>query len=173
MTQIDATSPPQGRTALDYGARTSAAERSFARFHDVLAGFWLVFWLMNGLDKFFNQPTFFGVTRDGSFIEYFSRIDLPESVALFALYSIGVAEVALGISFIVALMSRERFKSLIVNNLEVALGIFVLFALGDILFGDRKELWEHGCYIGLIVLSYGVAQARLWMDEQRSQRGNS
>ncbi len=173
MTQLDATEGHQAAWSSRRDARGGVAEASFARFHDVLAGFWLVFWLMNGLDKFFNQPNFFGVTRDGMFIEYFSRIDLPESVALFALYSIGVAEVALGVSFIVALMFRERFKTLIVNNLEVALGIFVLFALGDILFGDRKELWEHGCYIGLIIMSYGVAQARLWMDEQRSQRGNS
>ena len=173
MTQLDATEGHRATWSSRGDARGGVAEASFARFHDVLAGFWLVFWLMNGLDKFFNQPTFFGVTRDAMFIEYFSRIGLPESAALFALYSIGVAEVALGVSFIVALMFRERFKTLIVNNLEVALGIFVLFALGDILFGDRKELWEHGCYIGLIIMSYGVAQARLWMDEQRSQRRNS
>ena len=173
MTQIESIGPREPSPALIYSARASAAEHSFARFHDVLVGFWLIFWLMNGLDKFFNQPTFFGVTRDAMFVEYFSRIALPEPVALFALYGIGVLEIALGASFIVALLFRERFKTLIVNNLEAALAMFVLFALGGILFGDRKELWEHGCYIGLIILSYGVAQARLWMDGERNHGANS
>ena len=42
--------------------------------------------------------------------------------------------------------------------------IFLAFSVGDILFGDRQELWEHGTFMVLTLLTYqlyiGRAQER-------------
>lgn len=146
----------------DFQIRTAArsTSESFARFHHLLIGYWAIFWLMNGLDKFFNEPAFFGVTRDEKFIDYFSRIALPEPVALAALSAIGYYEVVLGLSFVIGGLAAARFGRLTLINLELSLAIFIFFSLGDVLFGDRRELWEHACYIVLIVLSYALVLVR-------------
>jgi hypothetical protein len=143
---------PSGRAGLD------RIEVSMSRFHTLLTGYWLMFWLMNGLDKFFNESNFFGVTRDTKFADYFASIGLSEEIAMLALYGIGVYEVALGALFLVAFLHRARISVLNFVGLELSLALFAFFSLGDILFGDRRELWEHGCYIGLIIVSYLMAQ---------------
>ncbi len=143
-------------------ARRSYAERSAARFQLLLSTFWAVFWSMNGLDKVFNAPKFFGITRDASFVEYFARIGLPEWVATAALRGICAYEVALGALFFVVVYGRSRLTAfdparLNLIALELSLALFAFFALGDILFGGRAELWEHSTYIALIAISYVIA----------------
>ncbi len=148
--------------AARLGARTDDAEgsdlnfgqRSLQRFMYVLVTYWAIFWLLNGLDKFFNYPKFFGKTRDASFVEYFSRLDLPDWLALVVLDGIGWVEIALGISFFIGLFILRRTRKLTLINLEISLLAFLGFSIADILFGDRKELWEHGTYIILIIISY-------------------
>ena len=34
--------------------------------------------------------------------------------------------------------------------------LFLAFSTGDILFGDRMELWEHGTFMVLILLTYDL-----------------
>lgn len=158
MTQMDAAiggSPNWTRRA---STSTNITDNSLSRFYHLLSGYWFIFWLMNGLDKFFNEPTFFGVTRDAKFVDYFASIGLPEPLALFSLYAVGIYEIALGVLFFIGLAFGRKFKTIVLIGLELGITLFALFSLGDILFGDRKELWEHGCYIGLTVLSYLVAQ---------------
>ena len=145
--------------AARLGARTEGADLSFGqkslqRFMYVLITYWAIFWFLNGLDKFFNYPKFFGKTRDSSFVEYFSRLDLPDWLALFTLDLIGALEVLLGISFFIGLFILRRTRKLTLINLEISLLAFLGFSIADILFGDRKELWEHGTYSILIIISY-------------------
>lgn len=169
MTQTDALSIERTTLTRATKAGVGFAENSVSRFHYLLTGYWLIFWLLNGLDKFFNEPTFFGVTRDAKFVDYFGNIGLPEPVAMFALYGIGVYELALGVLFFLALLYLDRFKTLILTGLELSLGVFVVFSLGDILFGDRRELWEHGCYIFLVTVSYLVAQRHLSLSMEQGR----
>ena len=129
-------------------------QHSLQRFMYVLTTYWFLFWFLNGLDKFFNYPHFFGVTRDQKFIKYFATLDLPPFVALVSLYAVGILEVLLGISFLVGLLLLHRTRKITLVNLELSLFIFLGFSIADILFGDRKELWEHGTYIVLIIISY-------------------
>jgi uncharacterized membrane protein YphA (DoxX/SURF4 family) len=144
--------------AAKLGARTEGAgsselsfgQRSLQRFMYVL----VIFWLLNGLDKFFNYPKFFGKTRAGSFVEYFSRLDLPDWLALVVLDGIGWLEIILGISFFIGLFILRRTRKLTLINLEISLLAFLGFSIADIMFGDRKELWEHGTYTILIIISY-------------------
>lgn len=113
--------------------------------------FWSLFWLLNGLDKFFNRPFFFGVTRDQAFVDYFAGLNLSPPLALASLYGCGAAEVILGIGFAAALvlnmpdLTQLCFKGSII--------IFMIFTVADVLFGDRQELWEHATYLTLVLVS--------------------
>lgn len=123
----------------------------------LLLAFWCAFWLLNGLDKFFNDPHFFGVTRDAKFVEYFARLQLPPMVALASLYTCGISEVLLGLGFAGALATGIR--SLERLALKASLLIFFTFSMADVLFGDRMELWEHATFLVLVLASIGMLKA--------------
>lgn len=121
------------------------------RLPALLMLFWSVFWLLNGLDKFFNRPYFFGVTRDRAFVEYFARLELPPRMALGSLYGCGVCEILLGLGFGTALALGAPVLGCLC--LKASLLLFTLFSAADILFGDRQELWEHGTFVILVLAS--------------------
>ena len=138
----------------------------------ILVAFWTSFWLLNGLDKFFNYDTFFGVTSDEKFIDYFARLDLPSGLAVPTLYAFGVLELTLALGFLYVLIGIGAYSIMnrisilyilmgrgaysIVNrlNFKGSLLMFFAFSIGDILFGDRQELWEHGTFLVLVIVSY-------------------
>jgi len=115
---------------------------------------------------------FFGVTRDQTFAAYFARLGLGRGVSLVVLHIIGVFEIVLGAMFLALLIwsvlpyrLRDRrsgpmglFQDRTIHRLAFKGGIavFTLFALGDILFGDRSELWEHGTYMVLCLITYDM-----------------
>ncbi len=39
---------------------------------------------------------------------------------------------------------------------EASIAIFLLFTMGDTLFGDRTELWEHGTFMILALVTYDL-----------------
>jgi uncharacterized membrane protein YphA (DoxX/SURF4 family) len=112
-----------------------------------------MFWLLNGLDKFLNrQPFWYGDHRDLKFITYFASIHLPAPVALTVLHSMGVIETLLGIGFLTALLSRKIPLVFSQIYFKASILIFLLYSIGDIIFGDRAELLEHGTYLALIMI---------------------
>lgn len=154
----------------------------FLRIEYILYAFWTMFWTLNGLDKFFNgenvespyldgvtRPSgWFGVNRDTKFIDYFDRLFLPDWLALAFLYAFGVLEVILGIMFMVIIYrsitdtERQRREPKMLNRLALKCSMlfFFVFCTGDILFGDRLELWEHGTFMILTLLTYQIYLAR-------------
>lgn len=120
----------------------------------ILLAFWASFWLLNGLDKFLNYEFFFGVTRDTQFIDYFSRLNLPPTAALVSLYVFGVAEITLGLSFLYIMIRRQASPVINRLNFKASMLLFFAFSIGDILFGDRRELWEHGTFLILVIVSF-------------------
>ena len=108
----------------------------------------------------------YGVNRDAKMIGYFNRLGLPSWMALSALYGMAVVELVLGITFLAlfvwSLLPVERqtrpqlFADRTVHRLAFkgSVLVFVIFSTGDILFGDRTELWEHGTFIVLCLLTY-------------------
>ena len=120
----------------------------------ILSAFWASFWLLNGLDKFFNGEHFFGVTRDEKFIDYFAGLLLPSQLALTTLYAFGVAEVLLGLGFLYILIRRDAPPVLNRLNFKFSMLLFFAFSIGDILFGDRAELLEHGTFLVLVIVSF-------------------
>ena len=77
-----------------------------------------------------------------------------------------VVELVLGITFLalfvwslvpVEMQTRPQlFADRTVHRLAFkgSVLVFVIFSTGDILFGDRTELWEHGTFIVLCLLTY-------------------
>jgi len=120
----------------------------------ILIAFWSVFWLLNGFDKFFNLETFFGVSRDLKFIEYFARLGLPSGPALTTLYVFAIFEIIIGLGFLYELIRKETGPAVNHFNFKASLLMFFAFSIGDILFGDRQELWEHATFMVLVIASF-------------------
>jgi hypothetical protein len=122
-----------------------------------ITAFWTTFWLLNGLDKFFNGDVWFGVTRDPRMMVYFDRLHMPQVLAYPTLYGVAVWELGLGVAFGWSLVSRERRESLLPMAFHGAMGLFTFFAACDILLGERGELMEHAVYMLLVVLTFAYA----------------
>ena len=147
------------------------------RVENILFAFWSMFWGLNGLDKFFNAPVvhhlrwgshprgWFGVNRDEKFIHYFDRLDLPEWLALGSLYGFALIEVLLGCVFFLMWIWGGAPRVLHRLAFKASLLMFMVFMTGDILFGDRAELWEHGTFMVLVIITF-----QLYMDRSRIRR---
>jgi TM2 domain-containing membrane protein YozV len=175
----------------------------------ILYAFWALFWLFNGLDKFYNgnwvvnesgyatkgvlidtitgnathtlqpmQPEgWFGVNRDSKTIGYFARLGLPASLAIGSLYSIAVVEVVIGILFAAIFVNKviirgafdrySLFETDAASRIafKSAMIIFLLFSFADVMFGDRTELWEHGTFMLLVLLTYQLYIQRESIEE--------
>ncbi|CAM4364192.1 hypothetical protein [Paenibacillus tarimensis] len=124
----------------------------------IVHSFWAMFWLLNGLDKFFNYQYFYGVTRDEKFANYFATLNLPDYIASICLYAISVIEIILAAVFIVLAAKSSSNRSLQSLAFKISMLVFFLFSAGDILFGDRAELWEHGTFMILVMTSFMMVQ---------------
>ena len=138
---------------------------NYLRMENILYAFWSMFWGLNGLDKFFNGVMtktdygtvaigWFGVNRDDKMIHYFSRLHLPEELALFSLYGIALFEIVIGILFFYMLVRRDIPSFVQRLTFKCSMLVFFVFCCGDILFGDRMELWEHGTFMVLALITY-------------------
>lgn len=138
---------------------------NYLRLEYILYLFWAFFWTLNGLDKFFNGTMvqtangprefgWFGVTRDQKFIDYFAKLYLPKWSAMTFLYTFAVLEIIVGVLFLAILLYRKMpsvYRRLV---FKISMFIFLVFSVGDIFFGDRAELWEHGTFMILTLLTY-------------------
>jgi hypothetical protein len=141
---------------------------NYLRLEYILYAFWALFWTLNGLDKFFNgngavvqMPSglkvdmgWFGVTRNQKFIDYFAKLYLPKWMALSFLYTFAVFEIVVGLMFLIILLYRKMpavYRRLV---FKCSMLVFLAFSVGDILFGDRQELWEHGTFMILTLVTY-------------------
>ena len=87
-------------------------------------------------------------------VHYFSRLGLPEELALGLLYGIAVIEVAIGVAFFV-LMAKRTVPGFVQRlTFKMSMIVFLMFSVGDILFGDRQELWEHGTFMILALVTF-------------------
>lgn len=114
----------------------------------------------------------YGINRDAQMINFFGRIHLPPLLALTFLYGIAVAEILLGLTFLALLIwsllpeaaqnSLPLFADRTIHRLAFkgSILIFLFFTIGDTLFGDRAELWEHSTFIILGLISYAVWAGR-------------
>ena len=112
----------------------------------------------------------FGVNRDAKMVGFFQRIHLPAEIALVSLYGIAALELGLGLAFLVLLawsflpeIAKDKFELLADRTFhhlafKGSMMIFVLFIIGDNLFGERMELWEHSTFLVLCLVTYMLWQ---------------
>ena len=110
----------------------------------------------------------YGVNRDNSMQNMFARIHLPGWLALFFLYMTSMMEVLLGLMFFSLFLwsmlpaaQQERYEMFADRTVhrvsfKMSILIFLMFSSGDILFGERQELWEHGTFIVLCLVTYDM-----------------
>jgi hypothetical protein len=126
--------------------------------------YWTAFWFLNSVDKIINQPLFLWVGKDrvAQFEKYFSSIGIEDpAVAMVFLIFVAIAEIAacvlLGAALVKFLKNKkEKAHRLFFWGTFVGLAIFSFFAIGDQIFGDRAELWEHTTFWMAIVISWGA-----------------
>jgi hypothetical protein len=113
----------------------------------------------------------YGVNRDAKFINYFRTLNLPQSVAVVSLYFFAILEIILAILFF-WLFVRQFFDHTAQENdgkisliedrtihrliFKASIWIFIAFITGDILFGDRVEVWEHGTFLVMTLVTYDL-----------------
>ena len=129
----------------------------------VLVLHWGLFWLFNGIDKFANNN--FGVTFS-SHLQYNllpnigigageedPSSTLPEIMA----YLVGIAEIGLGVVFLLTLglFIRKHAQRWEMANIGLTLSVlmFVVLSFGTIILGDRNALLQHGVFIGTLLLT--------------------
>ena len=120
---------------------------------------------------------YFGINRNDRMTNFFSRLSWPAWGAVAFLYSVALLELLLGIVFAVLftrkfwLMTDKAgtlFGSGVLAHLAFKGGglQFAMFIFGDILFGDRTELWQHVTYFSFVMFSY-----YLFMQHQKDTSG--
>lgn len=113
----------------------------------------------------------YGVNRDAKFINYFKTLHLPPIVATVSLYFFAILEIILAFLFFwlfirqfydhtdeendgkISLIEDRTIHRLIFKG---SIWIFVAFIAGDILFGDRAEVWEHGTFLAMTIVTYDL-----------------
>ena len=130
-------------------------------------------------------PGLYGVNRDAKMVNFFKNIYLPHELALASLYGIAVLELLLGAVFLVLFVwsmlpvDRRPQLSLLISGTVQSLAfkatflIFVLFVIGDNLFGERNELWEHGTFIILCLVTYDFWRRSVPQFDDSEQTGSS
>lgn len=113
----------------------------------------------------------YGVNRDAKFINYFKTLNLPPMIAVVSLYFFAILEIILAILFFwlfirqfldhrksesdgkISLIEDRTVHRLI---FKASIWIFIAFITGDILFGDRAEVWEHGTFLIMTLVTYDL-----------------
>ena len=112
----------------------------------------------------------YGVNRDSKFANYFRTLHLPPIVSTITLYFFAILEIILAALFFWLFIRQfmkdkeapEGKKSLIADRtihrliFKASIWIFIAFITGDILFGDRAEVWEHGTFLIMTLVTYDL-----------------
>lgn len=140
------------------------------------SAFWLLFWLLNGLDKFFYRSTlglfnWHGKDRTEQFTGYFTSLGFPQAPIGDILACTGVIEIIVALPFAITLpnllsatpMKFERGLRQLQRALAIALTIFLGFISFDVIAGDRAELLEHSTYLAVIAATLLVGYVEMML----------
>jgi len=104
----------------------------------------------------------YGVNRDNKMAAMFARIGAPRSVSLALLYGAASMEGLIGLWFLILLLRTFRgyppTRGALDKAHRASAMVFAMFCMGDILIGERMELWEHCCFLILVLVSNLYAQ---------------
>ena len=126
--------------------------------------YWLLFWLLNILDKIIGGSHFLWVGKDrfAQFVRFFDSIGLGNpNIASVALIIAAGIEIFAFVFFYGALYylikkNIDSARSWCFTGIVLTLIIFTYFSIGDQIFGDHIELLEHGIYWFITLLSWVI-----------------
>lgn len=126
--------------------------------------YWSLFWLFNSLDKIIGGSSYLWVGRDrfAQFQKFFASAGLEAPiVSNIALIITGALEVFAFVFFVGALIhylkkNIEASRSWFLVGITLTLITFIIFSIGDHIFGDRFELLEHTLFWFLTLFSWVV-----------------
>lgn len=126
--------------------------------------YWFLFWLLNSLDKFFIQPTFFWVGKNQleQIMSSLSAIGIGnENAAFFMLIVMTFLEAITFLIFLVALVyvlwnKKQEAENTLFWGILVSLMIFSLYSIGDQMLGNAESLLEHTLYWISLIISWGA-----------------
>lgn len=126
--------------------------------------YWLLFWLLNILDKIIGGSHLLWVGKDrfALFERFFDSLGLGNPIiANVALIITAGLEIFAGVFFAGALYhlikkNIDSTRSWFLVGIVLTLIIFTYFSIGDQIFGDHNELLEHGIYWFISLLSWMI-----------------
>ena len=131
----------------------------------LIIGYWALFWLLNGLDKFLCRTdlgplTWFGNHREEKFTMYMDRLGFGDAIVNPTLVFAGIWELAIAALCAYAMVVFARPGPVAprmlwsIRAVGATIITFIGFCIFDVVVGDRAELLEHSTYIGVAVVSY-------------------
>jgi len=126
--------------------------------------FWLVFWLLNVVDKTIGGKTILWAGKDRlpKFIEYFASIGINNpTVSSVSLIIISFLEALAFLFMILAFFqfiagNKSKTRLMFFWGIFISLVVFSIFTMGDQVFGERDELLEHAIYWISLIISWFV-----------------
>lgn len=124
--------------------------------------YWLLFWLLNGIDKIIGGAHFLFVGKDrfATIERFFDSIGLGSTIyANIALMITAALEIFAFVFFLGALIhfikkNIPATRSWFFIGIALTLTVFTFFLIGDQIFGDHSELLEHDTYWLITILSW-------------------
>ena len=158
---LDAGEPPPSR-AHALGSRLLVI---------VFLTYWVIFWTLNGLDKFLHSTDlgifhWYGKNRENQFGAYFVNMNIPASWVEPTIFLAGVWELLVGILFLATLAGTflQATDAITIRlssfGFVMASSTLVFFSAFDIVSGDRRELLEHSLYLMFIFLTWMIVNAQ-------------
>ena len=124
--------------------------------------YWILFWLLNVVDKIIGGAHFLFVGKDrfAQLERFFDSLGLGNPIITnIALIITAGLEIFAFVFFSGALYhfnkkNIDSARSWFFVGVILTLIIFTYFSIGDQVFGDHAELWEHGLYWFIALLSW-------------------
>lgn len=139
----------------------------------VIVTYWFFFWFLNALDKFLCRQDigllhWWGNDRIEKFTMYFDRLAIDPSGVYPTLVFAGIVELCAAAAFFHAgqrlASGRPGAARLADLSIALSIGIFLGFAMFDVVVGDRAELLEHSTYVGVLLISYLAIAAEVFFN---------
>ena len=136
--------------------------REHAWLRGAILVFWTLFWGLSVVDKIIPDVTHLWVGKDffALFVKFFASLGLKDPMfATAALAGVSGLE-AVNFTFyataMLALLKGDtgRAETWFFRGIVTSLGLFVLFSMGDQVFGDRFQLLEHGLFWMVLLASW-------------------
>ena len=142
------------------GRKTKIIGKDLIRYFILL--YWILFWLLNVVDKIIGSAHFLFVGRDrfAQIERFFNSLGLENLIYTNAALIITAGLETFALVFFVGALyhfikkNMDATRSWFFIGILLTLTIFTYFSIGDQIFGDHFELLEHGLFWFIALLSW-------------------